>query len=59
METILLVISFVILFCAVWFPIFFDWLGKLGLESNVWILLWAVVYIPFLILIWAKVVGLI
>ena len=59
METILLVISFVILFCAVWFPIFFDLMGKLGLESNVWMLLWLVVYIPFLIWIWVKVVGLI
>ena len=59
MEMLFLVIATVILICAVWIPIFFDWLGKLGLESNVWILLWAVVYIPFLILIWAKVVGLI
>ena len=59
METILLFISFVILFCAVWFPIFFDWMGKLGLESNVWVLLWLVLYIPFLTWIWIKLAGLI
>ena len=55
---LLTVIATLILICAVWIPIFFDWSGKFGTESNVWTLLWLVVYIPFLTWIWIKVVGL-
>ena len=58
MDMLLTVIATLILICAVWIPILFDWSGKFGTESNVWTFLWLVVYIPFLIWIWIKVVGL-